>query len=118
MYADMMAERAGGLGGTAHGTIQASVERSFLIRYELGIADEASPIFTVSAALAAFGQSRREAAGLATEFGDVDTADMLTEISRGIDQHLWFIGSHSASKTPRINVVHMAAETAAPNFHT
>ena len=56
-YSDMLAERAGGLGGTAHGTIQAAAARSFLTPYDLGIADETSHVFAVSAALAAFGQS-------------------------------------------------------------
>ena len=59
-YSDMLAERAGGLGGTAHGTIQAAAARSFLVPYDLGIADEQSHVFAVSAALAAFGQSARE----------------------------------------------------------
>lgn len=117
MYADMLAERAGGLGGTAHGTIQAAAARSFLIPYDLGIADEVSHIFAVSAALAAFGQSTREAAGLAIAFGDVDTADMFTEVSRGIDRQLWFVESHSAPKSPRTNVVQMSAATVAPISH-
>ncbi len=71
-FSDMLAERAGGLGGTAHGTIQAAAARSFLIPYDLGIADENSHVFAVSAALAAFGQSARDAIGIATAYGDVD----------------------------------------------
>jgi starvation-inducible DNA-binding protein len=104
-YSDMIAERAGGLGGTAHGTIQVATERSFLVPNDLGIADEASHVFAVSAALAAFGQSARDAIGLATAYGDVDTADMFTEISRGIDKQLWFVESHAAPKSPNPNVV-------------
>jgi starvation-inducible DNA-binding protein len=95
-YSDLMAERAGGLGGTAHGTVQLAAERSFLIPYDLGVADEASHLFAVSVALAAFGQSVREAIGSATTFGDVDTADLFTEVSRGIDRQLWFVESHTA----------------------
>jgi starvation-inducible DNA-binding protein len=105
IYSDMLAERAGGLGGTAHGTIQAATAHSFLIPYDVGIADELSHIFAVSAALAAFGQSVREAIGLATAFGDPLTADLLTEIGRGIDQQLWFVESHSSPKHPKANVV-------------
>jgi len=30
----------------------------------------------------------------ATELGDVDTADLFTEISRQIDKDLWFIEAH------------------------
>ena len=93
-YSDMIAERAGGLGGTAHGTIQVAVAQSFLLPYPLGIADEPQHIFAVAGALAAFGESVREAVGLATAFGDVDTADLFTEISRGVDHQLWFVESH------------------------
>ncbi|MFV3132033.1 ferritin-like domain-containing protein [Niveispirillum sp. KHB5.9] len=39
VYTDMIAERAGTLGGTAHGTVQAAVERSFLVPYPLGVSD-------------------------------------------------------------------------------
>lgn len=116
-YSDMLAERAGGLGGTAHGTIQAAAARSFLIPYDLGIADETSHVFAVSAGLAAFGQSARDAIGLATDYGDVDTADMFTEISRGIDKQLWFVESHATPKSPKPNVVRQrkTGATAAPN---
>lgn len=95
-YSDLIAERAGGLGGTAHGTIQVAAERSFLVPYSLGIADEKQHIFAVSGTLAAFGQSAREAIGQATSFGDANTADLFTEISRGVDQQLWFVESHIA----------------------
>jgi starvation-inducible DNA-binding protein len=93
-FSDQVAERAGGLGGTAHGTIQTAVERTFLVPYPLGIADEKKHVFAVAGALAAYGQSTREAAAKATEFGDIDTADLFTEISRGIDKQLWFVESH------------------------
>jgi starvation-inducible DNA-binding protein len=93
-YSDLIAERAGGLGGTAHGTIQVAEERSFLIPYPLGIADEKQHAFAVSGALAAFGQSVREAIGQAATVGDATTADLFTELSRGIDQQLWFVESH------------------------
>ena len=97
-YSDLIAERAGGLGGTANGTIQVAVERSFLIPYPLGIADELQHIFAVAGALAAFGKSAREAIDLATKYGDVDTADLFTEVSRGVDHQLWFVESHVAPK--------------------
>lgn len=93
-WSDLLAERAGGLGGTAHGTIQVAAERSFLVPYDLGVADETKHVFAVCAALAAFGQSAREAIDLATGFGDADTADVFTEVSRGVDQQLWLVESH------------------------
>jgi len=95
-YSDLIAERAGGLGGTAHGTVQVAAERSFLIPYPLGIAGEHQHVFAVAGTLAAFGQSVREASTQATAFGDTDTADLFTEISRGVDHQLWFVESHVA----------------------
>ena len=98
LYSDEIAERAGGLGGTAYGTIQLAAERSFLVPYSLGIADCQQHIFAVAGALAAFGQSVREAVDSATAIGDADTADLLTNISRGIDQQLWFVEAHLVPK--------------------
>ena len=95
-FSDMIAERTGGLGGTALGTVQTATENSFLIPYPLGIADEKQHIFAVAGALAAFGQSVHEAIKKADDLGDVTSADLFTEISRGIDQQLWFVESHMA----------------------
>ena len=93
-FSDMLAERAGGLGGVAHGTVQVVAENSFLIPYQLNIADENKHVFAIAGALAAFGQSVRDASKDCTAFGDADTADLFTEISRGIDQQLWLVESH------------------------
>ena len=97
-YSDKLAERAAGLGGTANGTIQVAVEQSFLIPYPLGVADELKHLFAVSGALAAFGGSVIEAIARSTEIEDATTADLFTEISRGIDQQLYFVESHLAPK--------------------
>ena len=97
-YSDLIAERAAGLGGVAEGTVQVAAERSFLIPYPLRIADENQHMFAVAATLAAFGQSARDAIGQSATIGDADTADLFTEISRGVDQQLWFVESHVAPK--------------------
>ena len=97
-FSDLIAERAGGLGGTANGTIQTAAKHSYLVPYPLGIADETKHLFAVSGALAAFGGSIREAIEKSTKIGDPTTADLFTEISRGVDQELWFVESHLAPK--------------------
>jgi starvation-inducible DNA-binding protein len=97
-YSDTIAERAAALGGTAHGTIQVATKHSFLIPYSLGIADAKDHIFAVSGALAAFGQSARQAIDESAGYGDADTADVFTEISRGIDYQLWLVESHTTPK--------------------
>lgn len=93
---DLIAERAAGLGGTAEGTVQVATTKSYLVPYDLGVADVAKHVFAVSAALAAFGQAIRDAAAASTAQGDGTTADLYTEISRGIDQQLWFVESNHA----------------------
>jgi len=97
-FSDLIAERAGGLGGTANGTIQTAGKRSYLNPYPLGIADELQHLFAVSNALAAFGGAIREAIEKSTAIEDPTTADLFTQISRGVDQQLWFVESHLAPK--------------------
>jgi starvation-inducible DNA-binding protein len=93
-YSDKIAERAGTLGGTAEGTVQAAAERSFLESYPLGVAEAATHIAAVTAALASFGESVRNAIDESDSFGDIDTSDLFTEVSRGIDYQLWLVESH------------------------
>ena len=97
-WSDQLAERAGALGGTAHGTIQVAAARSFLIPYPHGIAGVAEYNFALAGSLAAFGQSIREAIGTAAQWGDPATADLFTEILRAVDLQLWFVVSHAALK--------------------
>ena len=97
-YSDLLAESAAGLGAVAEGTVQVASELSFLVPYRLRIADEKEHVFAVAATLAAFGQSAREAIGQTTALGDADTADLFTEIPRGVDDQLWLVESHAIPK--------------------
>jgi starvation-inducible DNA-binding protein len=105
-FSDLIAERAAGLGGSANGTIQTAVKHSYLIPYPLGIADELKHLFAVSGALAAFGGSIQEAIEKSTAIEDATTADLFTEISRGVDQQLWFVESHLAPKQVNLSKGH------------
>jgi starvation-inducible DNA-binding protein len=93
MYSDKIAERAGTLGGTAEGTVQTATERSFLEPCQLEVAAAEAHIAAVTAALASFGESVHNAIDESNGFGDLDTADVFTEVSR-IDQQLWLVESH------------------------
>jgi starvation-inducible DNA-binding protein len=93
-YMDKIAERAGTLGGTAEGTVQIAAERSFLEPYRLGVADAAAHIAAVTTALARFGESARNAIDESDELGDIDTSDLFTGVSRGIDKQFWLVESH------------------------
>ena len=45
-------------------------------------------------ALATFGRGARRAIDEATALNDADTADLFTEISRGVDKSLWMVEAH------------------------
>lgn len=94
-YVDLIAERIPQLGGIAEGTIRVAAERSRLEEYSLTISTGEAHVAAVSRALAFFGREARLAIDEAGGFGDADTADLFTEVSRGIDKWLWFVEAHS-----------------------
>jgi hypothetical protein len=55
-------------------------------RYQLGVDTEKAHFAALTAALAAFGDGARKAIDEAAGFGDQDTSDVFTEVSRGIDK--------------------------------
>jgi starvation-inducible DNA-binding protein len=97
-YVDEIAERAIQLGGVVEGTARAAAKRTTLPEYPLNIADGMSHVDALSTALAAFGTEARKAIEQADELGDKDTADLFTEVSRGIDKWLWFVEAHSQAE--------------------
>jgi starvation-inducible DNA-binding protein len=93
-WMDLIGERVVQLGGLAEGTIQATAGRTELEEYPLHAAHEREHVAAVSAALAAYGKRVRQAIDQADELGDKDTADIFTEVSRGVDKNLWFVEAH------------------------
>ena len=94
-YVDLIAERIVQLGGIAEGTVRVAGERSRLEEYPLDIAEGHAHVEAVSKALSTFGHEARKMINEADELEDADTADIFTEISRGIDKWLWFVEAHS-----------------------
>jgi len=94
-YVDMIAERIVQLGGIAQGTARVAAARSRLEEYPLAIADGLAHVEAVAKALSTFGEEARHTINEANELDDADTADLFTEISRGIDKWLWFVEAHS-----------------------
>jgi starvation-inducible DNA-binding protein len=91
---DMIAERAGALGGTAHGKLDFVREHSTLIPYPLDIADEVQHLAAVASALATFGEILRNGIASADQAGDEATVDLFTAVTRDMDQELWKVESH------------------------
>jgi len=96
-YMDLLAERVVQLGGTAEGTIQVTTTRTGLKEYPLALTEERDHVEALSSALAAYGEGVRRAIDQTDELGDRDTADIFTEISRGVDKYLWFVEAHLGS---------------------
>lgn len=94
-YVDLIAERIVQRGGIAEGTVRIAAARSQLDEYPLTIADGMVHVVAVSTALSTFGHEARLTIDEATTLNDAVTADIFTEISRGIDKWLWFVQAHS-----------------------
>src|SRR6476646_5856826 len=94
-YVDLIAERIVQLGGIAEGTARVAASRSRLEEYPLDIADGAAHVEAVARALSTFGHEARMTIDETAGLDDADTADLFTEVSRGIDKWLWFVEAHT-----------------------
>ncbi len=93
--ADTMAERAVILGGHATGTVEIVAEKSTLDAYPADLSSLEEHILHLKERFMELGSAVREAADVAEEAGDVDTADLFTEVSRAVDKDAWFIGANA-----------------------
>lgn len=93
-YVDMIAERIVQLGGTAEGTIRGAAQRSRLTEYPANIGDGTAHVNAVAHALSTFAFESRNTIAEADELEDAVTADLFTEVTRGIDKWLWFVEAH------------------------
>jgi len=93
-HVDLIAERVVQLGGVAAGTVRLAAQASELEEYPLVVGTGMDHVRLLAAALGAFGSriaaTIRELDGL----GDAGSTDLCTEVSRGIDQWLWFVEAH------------------------
>jgi starvation-inducible DNA-binding protein len=93
-YTDMIAERATALGGLARGTVRMSAANSRLAESELKVTDSLPTVEALAERYAALASSSRQAIDSAEAQSDADTADLFTEVSRGLDKALWFLEAH------------------------
>jgi starvation-inducible DNA-binding protein len=97
-YVDLIAERVVQLGGIAEGTARIVAQRSALIDYPLSLSTGEEHVAALSDALAQFGRTVRIGIDEMNDLQDADSADILTEISRGVDKWLWFVEAHQQAK--------------------
>ena len=96
-YVDMIAERVTALGGTAAGTVRMSAAASRLEEYPLDVSRGLSSVEALVGAYASLAETTRAVIETAERADDADTADLFTEISRGLDKSLWFLEAHLQS---------------------
>ena len=97
-YVDLLAERVVQLGGIAEGTARAVAQRTTLPEYPLALAAGREHVEALSDALAQFGRTARIGIEEMNELEDAASADILTEICRGVDKWLWFVEAHMQDK--------------------
>ena len=93
---DLLAERVVALGGTADGRADVVASRSTLPEYPVDASLGNQHVEALSRSIASFGSLARDAIEQAQGWGDADTADIFTEISRGLDKALWLVEAHAA----------------------
>jgi starvation-inducible DNA-binding protein len=93
-HVDTIAERATALGGTALGTARMSAAASRLTEYPATVSGSMESVETLAERYAALAATSREAIEKADKLGDMDTADVFTEVSRDLDKSLWFLEAH------------------------
>jgi starvation-inducible DNA-binding protein len=97
-YVDLLAERVVQLGGIAEGTVGVVAKRSTLTDYPLALTTGAEHVAALSDSLAGFGRSARIGIEEMDELEDAASADILTEIARGVDKWLWFVEAHQQAR--------------------
>lgn len=94
-YVDLLAERVVQLGGVAEGTTRVAAQRTTLLDYPLTIATGHEHVAALSDVLSQFGRTARIGIEEMNELEDAVSADILTEICRGVDKWLWFVEAHA-----------------------
>lgn len=97
-YVDMTAERVTALGGVALGTARIVAANSKLTEYDLTAVEGPEHLRALLERYSYFANTTRANIDKAEEFGDKDTADLFTEISRQMDKDMWFIEAHLQGK--------------------
>ncbi|GAB4525866.1 MAG: DNA starvation/stationary phase protection protein Dps [Anaerolineae bacterium] len=93
-YVDMVAERITALGGIAMGTARMSAAASRLPEYPTEFGSSRAYVEALVEVYAQVAASARAAIYTTDMLEDKDTSDLFTELSRGMDKHLWFLEAH------------------------
>ena len=93
-YVDTIAERISAIGGNPAGTVQAVAQKSSLPAYPTDIHRIEDHLRALVERYGAATEAMRRDIDNAANAGDAVTADVFTEVARGLDKWLWFLRSH------------------------
>jgi starvation-inducible DNA-binding protein len=93
-YVDLIAERTTALGGLALGTVRMAATKSRLPECDLEVTASLPTVESLADRYAILTSFMRLGIEDAEKLGDANTADLLTEVSRGLDKSLWFLEAH------------------------
>jgi starvation-inducible DNA-binding protein len=93
-YIDLIAERAVQLGGIANSTERIVPTWSYLSENDAAVTSGDHHVQIIASALGSFGNLMRQAIDHSNKLGDFVSADIFTEISRGVDKWRWMVEAH------------------------
>jgi len=93
-HTDLIAERIAALGGTVQGTVRTAATQSTLPEYPGAITESDLHVQALAERVAHYARAVRADITYAADVEDADTANVYTDLSRGIDQRLSFLEAH------------------------
>ncbi len=93
-YVDMIAERITALGGMAFGTARMASATSRLAEFPPDCFESTATLDALATRFSGVGSSCRAIIDIAAASGDAATADLLTQVVRGMDTALWMLEAH------------------------
>ena len=91
---DEVAERATALGGVAFGTIRQASKASALEEFPTDVFHSSAVIGALADRFGLVANWCRKGIATADEEGDPGTTDLLTQVSRALDQSIYFLAAH------------------------
>jgi len=95
-HLDVIAERVSSLGAVAKGTVRDAAHNSALDEFPTEPAGDTAYVAALIDRYAVAANATRKAIDESDDAGDADTADLLTAVSRDLDEALWLLEAHTA----------------------
>ncbi len=97
-HLDTIAERVSSLGEIAKGTVRDAAKNSALKEFPTEPAGDSAYLDALIERYGVAANATRKAIDESADAGDADTADLLTAVSRDLDEALWLLEAHTAGK--------------------